>query len=139
MGNCTCVGPMVSMPLSYGSSLTRFGRRGAMKRDRNSGMTGKMTATTRKRATGPKVLSTLLGSLLRQHAAPLPEAARLIGSSIAELVVRPTASHHSHTADCQSPGLEVDQAEIAQDLAQSLGLEEGGGRLGQVGVGGRVA
>src|SRR5215813_6515703 len=50
---------MVSIPLSYGSSLTEFGGRcGARKRERNSGITGKMTATTRKRAIGPNVPST---------------------------------------------------------------------------------
>src|SRR5919201_6787426 len=78
---------MVSMPLSYGSSLTRFGRRGAMKRDRNRGMTGKTTATTRKRATGPKVLSTLLQFLTTQHThrgADSCGGARSLGTSIAE-------------------------------------------------------
>src|SRR5438094_2657287 len=49
---------MVSIPLSYGSSFTGLGRCGARKRDRNSGITGKITATTRKRAIGPNVPST---------------------------------------------------------------------------------
>src|SRR5215471_8686936 len=59
MGNWTWVGPIVGIPLSYGSSLTGFGFLGATKRVNTSGMTGKMTATIRKSATGPKVLSTL--------------------------------------------------------------------------------
>ena len=46
------------MPLSYGSSLTGFGLFGARNRDRISGTTGKTTATTRKSAIGPNVLST---------------------------------------------------------------------------------
>src|SRR5919202_6712415 len=49
---------MVSIPLSYGCSLTGLGRCGARKRDRNSGTTGKITATTRNRAIGPNVPST---------------------------------------------------------------------------------
>src|SRR3954452_20598593 len=48
------VGPIVSTPLSYGCSLTRFGLFGWMKLLRMSGTIGKMTATTRKIATGPK-------------------------------------------------------------------------------------
>src|SRR2546428_4279244 len=46
------------MPLSYGCSLTGLGRFGARKRDKSSGTTGKITATTRKRAIGPNVPST---------------------------------------------------------------------------------
>src|SRR4051794_10367258 len=49
-----CVGPIVSTPLSYGWSLTRFGFFGLMKLLRISGTIGKTTATTRKIATGPK-------------------------------------------------------------------------------------
>src|SRR3954469_22623430 len=48
------VGPIVSTPLSYGCSLTRFGLFGWMKLLRMSGTIGKTTATTRKIATGPK-------------------------------------------------------------------------------------
>src|SRR5688500_11668588 len=48
------VGPMVSTPLSYGWSLTRFGFFGWMKLLRMSGTMGKTIATTRKIATGPK-------------------------------------------------------------------------------------
>src|SRR5713226_5795714 len=49
---------MVSMPLSYGSSLTGLGLCGARNPDRTSGTTGKITATTRKSAIGPNVPST---------------------------------------------------------------------------------
>src|SRR5436190_18235388 len=48
------VGPIVSTPLSYGWSLTRFGRFVWMKLLRTSGTIGKMMATTRKIAIGPK-------------------------------------------------------------------------------------
>src|SRR6266568_1946754 len=50
---------MVSIPLSYGSSLTGLGLCGARKPDRTSGTIGKITATTRKSAIGPNVPSTL--------------------------------------------------------------------------------
>src|SRR5262249_32024555 len=49
---------MVSIPLSYGSSLTGFGRFGARNRERMSGTTGKTTATARNNAMGPNVPST---------------------------------------------------------------------------------
>src|SRR5579859_2143601 len=66
---------MVSMPLSYGSSLTGFGRFGARNRDSNKGMMGKTTATTRNSAIGPNVPSTWVPVYRRACAVPRREGA----------------------------------------------------------------
>src|ERR1700694_1699726 len=67
---------MVSMPLSYGSSLTGLGRCGARNRDSNKGMIGKITATTRNSAIGPNVPSTW-PPVYRRPAAPRARDAEL--------------------------------------------------------------
>src|SRR5207244_3133062 len=69
---------MVSIPLSYGSSLTVFGLLGARNRDSISGTIGKITATTRKSAIGPNVPSTYR-QYSERSTAPVPHSVSAFG------------------------------------------------------------